>query len=37
VLWRGLPPGATQKLLIVLILLWLAWAGRQLAWAARPT
>lgn len=36
-LWKGLPPGATQKLLIVLILLWLAWAGRQLAWAARPT
>lgn len=34
-LWKGLPPGATQKLLIVLILLWLAWAGRQLAWATR--
>lgn len=35
-LWKGLPPGATQKLLIVLILLWLAWAARQLASATRP-
>lgn len=29
-LWKDLPPGLTQKLLIVLILLWLAWAARQL-------
>lgn len=32
-LWKGLPPGLTQKTLIVLILLWLAWAARQL-WRA---
>lgn len=32
-LWKGLPPGLTQKALIVLILLWLAWAARQL-WRA---
>jgi hypothetical membrane protein len=29
-LWKGLPPGLTQKALIVLILGWLAWAARQL-------
>lgn len=29
-LWKGLPPGLTQKALIVLILLWLAWVARQL-------
>lgn len=29
-LWKGLPPGLTQKALIALILLWLAWAARQL-------
>ena len=29
-LWKGLPPGLTQKALIVLILLWLAWVVRQL-------
>ena len=28
-LWKGLPPGLTQKALIVLILLWLAWVVRQ--------
>ncbi|KLD64111.1 hypothetical protein Y882_08525 [Dyella japonica DSM 16301] len=32
-LWKGLPPGLTQKALIVLILLWLAWVARQL-WRA---
>ena len=32
-LWKGLPPGVTQKTLIVLILLWLAWVTRQL-WRA---
>lgn len=32
-LWKGLPPGLTQKALIALILLWLAWAARQL-WRA---
>ncbi|RAO77864.1 DUF998 domain-containing protein [Dyella jiangningensis] len=26
-LWKGLPPGLMQKLLIVLILLWLGWAA----------
>ncbi|HKT26619.1 DUF998 domain-containing protein [Dyella sp.] len=31
-----LPHGLTQKLLIALILLWLAWAARQLLRAARP-
>lgn len=41
VLWlqtfmRTLPHGLMQKLLIVLILLWLAWAARQLLRAARP-
>lgn len=34
-LWKGLPPGLTQKALIVLILLWLAWAARQLWRACR--
>jgi len=29
-LWKGLPPGLTQKALIVLILGWLAWVVRQL-------
>ena len=29
-LWKDLPPGLTQKLLIVLILLWLGWAAWQL-------
>jgi len=29
-LWKDLPPGLTQKLLIVLILLWLGWAAGQL-------
>jgi len=29
-LWKGLPPGLTQKALIALILLWLGWASRQL-------
>lgn len=29
-LWKGLPPGLTQKTLIVLILLWLGWVARQL-------
>ncbi|GGA43941.1 DUF998 domain-containing protein [Dyella nitratireducens] len=33
---RTLPHGLMQKLLIVLILLWLAWAARQLLRAARP-
>lgn len=32
-LWKGLPPGLTQKALIALILLWLAWVARQL-WRA---
>lgn len=34
-LWKGLPPGLTQKALIVLILLWLGWAARQLWRACR--
>lgn len=34
-LWKGLPPGLTQKALIVLILLWLGWAARQLWRATR--
>jgi hypothetical protein len=29
-LWKDLPPGLTQKLLIALILLWLGWAAWQL-------
>lgn len=29
-LWKGLPPGLTQKALIVLILLWLGWAALQI-------
>lgn len=29
-LWKSLPPGLTQKLLIVLILLWLGWVAGQL-------
>ena len=29
-LWKGLPSGLMQKALIVLILLWLGWAARQL-------
>ncbi|HET6554782.1 MAG TPA: DUF998 domain-containing protein [Dyella sp.] len=29
-LWKDLPPGLTQKLLIVLILMWLGWAAMQL-------
>jgi hypothetical protein len=35
-LWKGAPPGLTQKALIVLILLWLSWAAQQLWRAARP-
>lgn len=37
-LWKGLPPGLTQKALIALILLWLAWVAGQLwrASAMRP-
>lgn len=34
-LWKGLPPGLTQKALIVLILFWLGWAARQLWRATR--
>ncbi|WP_157956504.1 DUF998 domain-containing protein [Dyella sp. C11] len=34
-LWKGLPPGLTQKALIVLILLWLAWVARKLWRASR--
>jgi len=34
-LWKGLPPGLTQKALIVLILLWLGWIARQLWRASR--
>lgn len=34
-LWKGLPPGLTQKLLIVLILLWLGWAAWQLRGESR--
>lgn len=36
VFMRTLPHGLMQKLLIVLILLWLAWAARQLLRAAQP-
>jgi hypothetical protein len=36
-LMRALPHGLMQKLLIVLILLWLGWAARQLLRASRPS
>jgi hypothetical membrane protein len=35
-LWKSLPPGLTQKALIALIVLWLAWAARQLWRACLP-
>jgi len=35
-LWKGLPPGLTQKTLIALILLWLGWAAWQLWCRSAP-
>lgn len=34
-LWKGLPPGLTQKALIGLILLWLVWVARQIGRVSR--